>query len=216
MCSLLTDGRLSEQGGYHCSAYGHMIQTSWGEFGWAQCAVVVHSAVLLMGRCEQTDRLTHDWLFISLLQQQKAWEDPLCSAAPQYSLLWYLSHALSFPHPLFPFFSKSFVILLKCACIIFSLEIESLFILLPKFFLVFFCAFCISILFFFLSFSHAFLSQPSLPLCITFYLLCSFLSQWVFIPVSFLSPLSPPPVWAQCIVLRHFLLRCGPPQMNPK
>lgn len=33
LCSLLTDSRLSKQGGYRCSAYGHMIQTSGGEFG---------------------------------------------------------------------------------------------------------------------------------------------------------------------------------------
>lgn len=65
MCSWLADSGLSEQGGYHCGAYGHMIQSSGGEFGWAQCAVVVHSAALPDGQM-WTDRPTDPWLIAHL------------------------------------------------------------------------------------------------------------------------------------------------------
>lgn len=169
-----------------------MIQTSWGEFGWAQCAVVVHSTASLLGGCEQTDWLTHDWLFISPLQQQKAWKDRLCSAAPQYSSLWYLWHTLSFTHP-FPLYS------------LFSTQTSSCLILHVKYLtrsdiffnnltsscfnLLFFFAFHISILFIYLSihssFFHFFFSAffTSLFICsVPFYPCESF----------FLSPFSHP------------------------
>lgn len=85
-----------------------MIQTSGSEFGRAQCAVGVHSAASPMGRCEQTERLTRDWLFISLPQQKKAWEDllPLVSV-PRFDI----RHSLVLP----VYFSPNFVVRIKWA-----------------------------------------------------------------------------------------------------
>lgn len=89
----------------------HMIRTSGGEFGWAQCAAVLWQHTALQDWWADVNRQTDwpmTWLFISLLQQQKAWEDPLCSAAPQCAFLWY--HMLLLRHSLKPL---SFLLLLS-------------------------------------------------------------------------------------------------------
>lgn len=152
----------------------------------------MHSTVVLMGRCEQTDWLTHEWLFISLLRQQKAWEDP---RLPSWSfellpvIIITVSYFLIFLIPLSRKLFKNYIFT--------SAQVFDNSSKLTFFFL------CIPLLLLFSS-----------PLCFTYLFLFIPVNLYSCLPVS---PLPPTPVvCAHCVVLQPFLLRRSPPQMNPK